>query len=66
MQRKGSPLNFYIVVFLQFFNTPGNEITPGSDIVRKNFENLHGLAPFMESVYSNTIGSKKGLSMVEE
>ena len=65
MQGKGSPLNFNIIVILQFFNTPGNEIAPGSDIVGKYFENLHGLAPFMESVYSNTIGSKKRLSMVE-
>ena len=33
MQGKGFPLNIYIVFLSEFFNTPGNEVTPGSDIV---------------------------------
>jgi len=46
MKWEGSPLDCYIIFFLQSFNTPGNEITPGSDIVGKNFENIifsHGI-----------------------
>jgi len=38
MQRKSGPLDIDIKLVLQLFNTPGNEITPGSDIVRKNFQ----------------------------
>jgi len=30
---EGSPANLQIIFFLQSFNTPGNEVTPGSDIV---------------------------------
>jgi len=38
MQRKGPPDDLDIKVVLQFFNTPGNEIAPGSDIVGKYFQ----------------------------
>jgi len=41
MERKGSPANVQRVGDCQFFNTPGNEVTPGSDIVGKDFECCH-------------------------
>ena len=33
MERKGDPLQIDVIVFSQSFNTPGNEITPGSDVI---------------------------------
>jgi hypothetical protein len=36
MERKGFPFYRNIKLFFQFINTPGNEIAPGSDIVREN------------------------------
>jgi len=33
MKWKGPPVNVNIVFFLKFFNTPGNEITPGSNVI---------------------------------
>ena len=38
MERKSRPPDADCILFLQFFNTPGNEITPGSDVVGKYFE----------------------------
>jgi hypothetical protein len=38
MKRESPPSDRDIVFPLQFFNTPGNEITPGSDIVGKYFK----------------------------
>ena len=38
MQRKSGPFDINVKLVLQLFNTPGNEIAPGSDIVRKNFQ----------------------------
>jgi hypothetical protein len=38
MEGKGPPADSNIIFFLQFFNTPGNEIAVGSDIVRKDFQ----------------------------
>jgi hypothetical protein len=38
MQRESSPANAYVIFVLQSFNTPGNEITPGSDIIGKDFQ----------------------------
>jgi len=37
MQWKCAPANRDLVFFFQSFNTPGNEVAPGSDIVRKYF-----------------------------
>jgi hypothetical protein len=39
MKRKSCPPDADCKFFLQFFNTPGNEIAPGSDVVRENFKN---------------------------
>jgi len=36
MQGKGNPLYLDIVCLFEFFNTPGNEVTPRSDIVGEN------------------------------
>jgi len=36
MERKGFPFYRNIKLFFQFINTPGNEIAPGSDIVRED------------------------------
>jgi hypothetical protein len=33
VKRERSPANIKVICFLQFFNTPGNEVTPGSDII---------------------------------
>jgi hypothetical protein len=33
MQGESPPFDVDIIFLLQFFNTPGNEIAPGSDIV---------------------------------
>ena len=38
MQGKGDPLHLDIVRLLEFFNTPGNEIAPGSDIVGEDLQ----------------------------
>lgn len=32
------PGNLDVVVFLKFLNTPGTEVAPGSNVVRKDFE----------------------------
>ena len=37
MQGEKDPVNVDVVVLLQSFNTPGTEITPGSDEVREYF-----------------------------
>jgi hypothetical protein len=50
MKRKGRPVRVDIKFLLQFFNTPGNEIAPGSDIVREDFQDLavrHGYFLFL-------------------
>ena len=36
MKWKGFPFYFDIKFFFQSINTPGNEIAPGSDIIREN------------------------------
>jgi hypothetical protein len=36
VERKVNPVNLYRIVRLQFFNTHGTEITPGSDVVGEN------------------------------
>jgi hypothetical protein len=41
MEGKGDPADLELEFFLQLFNTPGNEIAPGSDIIRKYFQNGH-------------------------
>jgi hypothetical protein len=49
MERKSGPMDIDIILFLQFFNTPGNEITPGSDVIGKYFQGGsvgHNLPPY--------------------
>jgi len=38
VQGEGGPGYAYIDLGFQFFNTPGNEITPRSDVVGKDFK----------------------------
>ena len=38
MKGESNPSDLDIVVTAKSFNTPGNEITPGSNIVREEFE----------------------------
>jgi hypothetical protein len=38
MQGKGQPAGIYLKLSFKSFNTPGNEIAPGSDVVRIDFE----------------------------
>jgi len=46
MERKGLPIDVDMKISLQLFNTPGNEVAPGSDIVGKYHEaSGHRLTP---------------------
>ncbi len=38
MKRESNPVDLDIVVFAESFNTPGNEVTPGSNVIRKQFK----------------------------
>jgi hypothetical protein len=54
MQGKGYPLDLEIVCLFEFFNTPGNEVAPGSDVVRKDFQKnsaslSHRSSPLLQS-----------------
>ena len=40
MQRKGGPADGQIVFLFQSVDTPGTEIAPGSDIIRKDFQHV--------------------------
>jgi hypothetical protein len=40
MKRELSELDGQVVVGLQFLDTPGDEVTPGSNKIRKDFENV--------------------------
>ncbi|CAB1056708.1 hypothetical protein D1BOALGB6SA_1445 [Olavius sp. associated proteobacterium Delta 1] len=40
MQGKSGPPDVYFKLILYFFNTPGDEIAPGSDIIGKNFQDF--------------------------
>jgi hypothetical protein len=40
MERESGPSNINLEFVLQFFNTPGNEIAPRSNIVREYFQYL--------------------------
>jgi len=45
MKRKSDPANMDVVALLQLINTHGAEVTPGSNIVGKDFQNqrlIHG------------------------
>jgi hypothetical protein len=39
MERKGNPPDGDIVLLRKPFNTPGNEIAPGSDVIGENLHN---------------------------
>jgi len=48
MKGKGNPPDLYPVLFLKPFNTPGDEIAPGSDVIGENLQNysivlVHGM-----------------------
>jgi hypothetical protein len=38
VQRKRNPFYLDVISFLNLFNTPGNEIAPGSDKIRKDLK----------------------------
>ena len=38
MKREVNQLNVHIIVVFEFFNTPGTEITPRSDVVGENLD----------------------------
>jgi hypothetical protein len=50
MEGKSDPLDLNVVLFSKSFNTPGNEITPGSDVVGKDFQNNRFRHDFSPSV----------------
>jgi hypothetical protein len=54
MQGKGNPLDLEIVCLFESFNTPGNEVAPGSDVIRKDFQKnsaslSHHSSPLLQS-----------------
>jgi hypothetical protein len=38
MKRKGDPTDRQFEFFLEFFNTPGNEVAPRSDVIGENIQ----------------------------
>ena len=46
VQGKRGPANLGLKLFFQSFNTPGNEVAPGSDEVRKDFQDVVYAVPF--------------------
>jgi hypothetical protein len=42
VEGKGDPAEVYFIFFLQLFNTPGNEIAPGSGVIGENFQKGFG------------------------
>jgi hypothetical protein len=40
MQRKGRPVNVDPELLFQSFNTPGNEVAPGSDEIGENLQDV--------------------------
>ncbi len=40
VEGKGLPLDFNLEVLTQLFNTPGTEVAPGSDVIRKDLKNF--------------------------
>jgi hypothetical protein len=38
VEGKRPPLDLDLKIFSQFFNTPGNEVAPGSDVIGKDFQ----------------------------
>jgi hypothetical protein len=38
VEGEGAVANTYLIFLQQFFNTPGNEIAPGSDVIGKDIE----------------------------
>ena len=38
MQRKGDPFDFDMVLLPKLVNTPGNEVAPRSDVIRKDLQ----------------------------
>jgi hypothetical protein len=38
MKRESNPADIDFVVPAESFNTPGNEVTPGSDVIRKQLK----------------------------
>jgi hypothetical protein len=48
MKGKGNPPDPYPVLFLKSFNTPGDEVAPGSDVIGENLQDesivlVHGI-----------------------
>jgi hypothetical protein len=41
VERVGAPEKGDVVFLLQFFNTPGNEIAPGSNVIVKDLQDVH-------------------------
>jgi hypothetical protein len=42
VQGKRPPLDLDLKILSQFFNTPGNEVAPGSDVIGKDFQSRPG------------------------
>jgi len=48
MKGEGNPPDLYLVLFLKPFNTPGDEVAPGSDVIGENLQDesivlVHGM-----------------------
>jgi hypothetical protein len=59
MKRKSRPVNFDVIIFLQFLNTHGTEIAPRSNIIGEDFKNHRFGHGFLLFIF---LAKKTGLS----
>ena len=62
MQWELSELNLQTVILLQFLDTPGDEVAPGSNEIGKNLKNQrlgHNTTPFLSKLDSNGVSGLK-------
>lgn len=62
MQWELSELNLQTVILLQFLDTPGDEVAPGSNEIGKNLKNQrlgHKTTPFLLKLDSNGVSGLK-------
>jgi hypothetical protein len=56
MKGKGPPFYLNVIRCLKSFNTPGNEVAPGSDIVGKYFKYLgFSHVNLLKDIYERTV-----------
>jgi hypothetical protein len=61
MKGKGGPFDVNVIVISESFNTPGNEIAPGSNVITKYFQQnwfRHECPP--QQLFQFSVLSEKG------